>query len=130
MKLTSFNDFSVGILQKAYGLSEDQSPDLRKILQVVEDEESKAACVKVWKDKLFKGTEKRSIIKALTSNGLVEPKSWKLTSEGKAILNTKSADDAVKAFAKQLMMNCNSQVIIDGVRSRRSSRKDSASRGT
>ena len=117
MKLPSFNDFSVGILKGAYDVPKNEVPDLRKVLQTIKVQPNKAACVSVWKKELFKNVEKRSIVKALTSNGLVDPKNWKLTDAGTSVLSASNAEAALRAFAKQLLTNCNGQVVIDGVRS-------------
>lgn len=118
MKLPSFNDFSVGILRKAYSVSKEQVPDLRLVLQTVKQHGGdKSTCVELWKHELFGGVEKRSIVKALVSNGLVEPEDWKLTDAGEAIIQEKSAESALQAFAKQLLTNCNGQTVISAVRS-------------
>lgn len=118
MRLPSFNDFSVGILRKAYSLPEGQVPDLRKILKTVKKHEgNRSACVEHWKHELFGGVPKRSIVKALVSNGLVDPGDWKLTQAGTSILEEKDAESALQAFAKQLLTNSNGQTVISAVRS-------------
>lgn len=118
MRLPSFNDFSVGILRKAYSLPKGQVPDLRLILKTVKKHEgNKSACVEFWKHELFGGVPKRSIVKALVSNGLVEADDWKLTQAGISILEEKDAERALQAFAKQLLTKNSGQTVISAVRS-------------
>ncbi|MEM9710255.1 MAG: restriction endonuclease [Pseudomonadota bacterium] len=117
MRIPSFNDFSPGILSKAFG-----SPDLRKVLRAVSDNEgNKEATAKRWADELFAGAQnKRSttnVPATLNSTGLLDTKEWVLTTDGRKILGADSEAEAISEFARLLLTRLNGMEIVDAIRS-------------
>ena len=117
MRIPSFNDFSPGILEKAYG-----KPDIRRVLAAVNDNEGdKEAVVATWAKELFAGKKnKRSSVNVpatLHGLGLLDRENWILTEIGQRIAREKSIASAVKRLARHLLTDCNGQVVVDAVQS-------------
>jgi len=117
MRIPSFNDFSPGILSKAFG-----SPDIRRVLKpVAENEGNKEATVERWANEIFSGVRnKRSttnIPATLNSTALLDTNEWKLTANGTAILTAESETTAIAEFARILLTELNGMSVVDAVRS-------------
>lgn len=117
MRIPSFNDFSPGILEKAFG-----EPDLRRALApVVAHQGDRTTTVDIWASEIFEGAKnKRSstnIPATLHSTGLLETDSWKLTEVGQEVLNAESSKRAAEVFAAFVLSEKNGIVLIDAIRS-------------
>lgn len=116
-RIPSFNDFSPGILSKAFG-----SADIRRVLlPVVASRGDRLTTVKQWAEDIFEGVEnKRSstnIPATLNSTGLLDTAGWKLTNIGERIAQAANPEVAVSLFAQHLLSELNGTIIIDAIRS-------------
>ncbi|HAB38248.1 MAG TPA: hypothetical protein DCE52_09695 [Rhodobacteraceae bacterium] len=117
IRIPSFNDFSPGILTKAFG-----SADIRKALTpVIAHQGDKKATVERWAKEIFNGTKnKRSttnIPATLNSTGLLNTTNWTLTEIGERIALAATSEEAVSLFAQHLLSDFNGKIIIDAIRS-------------
>lgn len=117
MRIPSFNDFSPGILENAFG-----EPDLREALAPVSAHEGdRASTVDAWATSIFDGVQnKRSstnIPATLHSTGLLDTESWKLTDVGVSVANASTTVEAARIFTKSILVDKNGIALIDAVRS-------------
>jgi len=116
-RIPSFNDFSPGILSKAF-----DSADIRRALTpVIAHRGDKKATAKRWAKEIFSGIEnKRSttnIPATLNSTGLLNTTDWALTEIGERIAQAATSEEAVSLFAQHLLSDFNGTIIIDAIRS-------------